>query len=100
MEPSPRVGTVPSSLAHQNDSNLLSSLVENVVLRRCSAPCLLLEGMRGGRISGWKHSERRVIDGRPSRYDTGFRNRDDEAAATFAISRLLSHHLAREIPSE
>src|SRR6266446_2623736 len=61
---------------------------------------LSLKGTRGGRISGWKYRELRVIDGRVWRYDTGFGNRDDEAAATFAISRLLSHHLPREIPNE
>src|SRR5262249_21196619 len=47
-----------------------------------------------------KYSKRRVIDRRLRRYDAGFRNRNDKAAATFAINRLLSHHFSREIPSE
>lgn len=41
-----------------------------------------------------------VINRRVRQHDTGFRHRDNKAAATFAISRLLSQHLAREIPHE
>src|SRR3984893_313045 len=53
-----------------------------------------------GRTPGREYGELSIVDGRAWRYYAWFRNRDDEAAATFAISRLLSHHLPCEIPNE
>src|SRR6476659_8573733 len=60
----------------------------------------ILKCARLGRISGREYGELGVIDGRAWRYYTWFRNRDDKAAATFTISRLLSHHLPCEVPNE
>ena len=51
-------------------------------------------------ISDWKYGEVRIIDGGLWRRYVWLRNRDDEAAAAFPVSRLLPHYLPGEIPNE